>query len=77
MKNEPGRTPKGASNAVAPFYKLRQVTLDGVETWKLVCPSCGVEGYIDDDQFHGRVSTWCGECNRFHIPVDFSKLVAS
>lgn len=65
---------KGANN-VASFYKLRQVTLDGAPRWKFTCPGCGVEGYLDDDQFHGRVSTLCGECDRFHKTIDFSQFV--
>ena len=27
-----------------------------------VCPNCGLEGIIDDDQYHGRVSIDCPDC---------------
>lgn len=48
--------------------------LDGKPEKKLRCPKCGVWAYIDDDQFHGRVSLHhdvpgCG----FHEYVDLSK----
>jgi hypothetical protein len=53
-------------------YDLRLVTLDGEKAWKLRCPSCGDEKYLDDDQFHGRVSVLC-DCG-FHETVNFSHL---
>lgn len=42
----------------------RIVLRDSQQIWKLRCPSCGIDGEIDDDQLHGKVSTWC-ECG-FH-----------
>ena len=41
----------------------------------LTCPGCGEEGYIDDDQFHGRVSVHHDEphCG-YHETVDWSKV---
>jgi len=38
---------------------IKNVMLDGKKTRKLCCPKCGVWGYIDDDQFFGRVSILC------------------
>ena len=38
---------------------LKLVLLDGSPVWKMRCPICGTWGYIDDDQFHGRVSVQC------------------
>ena len=38
---------------------------------KFHCPGCGVWGWIDDDQFNGRVSIWC-ECP-FHETVNLSE----
>ncbi len=34
--------------------------LDGQPAYRAVCPGCGVEQILDDDQFHGRVSIECG-----------------
>ncbi len=44
--------------------------------WKLKCPKCSEWCYLDDDQFHGRVSTFhdVKECG-YHETVDFSKIV--
>lgn len=55
---------------------VRRVSLDGVLTYKARCPLCGTWGYIDDDQFHGRVSMECGEkgCT-FHETHDLSAVV--
>ena len=38
--------------------------LDGKKTNKFKCPNCGTWGYIDNDQFFGRVSILC-DCG-FH-----------
>lgn len=51
--------------------RLQKVQLDGEAAWKLQCPQCGTWGYLDDDQFHGRVSTQCA-CG-FHETVNWSK----
>ena len=53
--------------------KLKLVVLDGEKAWKLQCPQCGVWGYLDDDQFHGRISTQC-DCG-YHETVDWSARV--
>ena len=50
---------------------IQDVMLDGKEVKKFCCPECGVWGYIDDDQFHGRVSILC-ECG-FHKTINLSK----
>ena len=42
-------------------YELKQVILDDKPVYKLKCPKCNVWGYLDDDQFNGRVSILC-EC---------------
>lgn len=56
--------------------ELRQVKLDGKVQWKLICPNCGGEAFLDDDQFHGRVSTQCPFVGcTFHKTVDWSKEV--
>lgn len=44
---------------------------DGVEILKLQCPDCGVNGRIDQDQFHGTVSIQC-DCG-FHETVNLLK----
>lgn len=53
---------------------IKLVSLDGVLTWKLRCPVCGQWGYIDDDQFYGRVSIQCQMpgCD-FHQTRDLSE----
>lgn len=53
-------------------YELKEVKLDGVPAFKLRCPACGVWAYLDDDQYHGRVSVDHTPCP-FHVTVDFSK----
>lgn len=56
---------------------VRLVSLDGVLTWKLRCPACGTWGYLDDDQFYGRVSVRCAApgCS-FHETHDLSGFFA-
>ncbi len=57
------------------MYELKQIIFDGQPTMKLKCPACGTWGYLDDDQFHGRVSVLClTEGCMFHETVDFSKI---
>lgn len=57
------------------MYELKRVVLDGQPTMKLKCPACGALGYLDDDQFNGRVSVQCPtEGCLFHETVDFSKI---
>ncbi len=51
---------------------IRLVSLDGVLTHKVKCPSCETWGYADDDQFFGRVSLLCGECG-WHETHDLSE----
>ncbi len=41
----------------------------------LCCPGCGSIATIDDDQFRGRVSVDCSECE-YHETVDWSKRVS-
>lgn len=43
--------------------KLRHITRDGKEIKKVQCPKCGTWGDIDDDQYHGRISIDCSNCN--------------
>lgn len=54
---------------------LTKVLVDGVPTWKLECPQCGLIGSLDDDQYHGRVSVDCPNENcTFHETHDFSQM---
>lgn len=55
---------------------VKLVSLDGALTHKVRCPKCDTWGYIDDDQFFGRVSLRCAveECDFHHIQ-DLSDLV--
>jgi len=55
--------------------ELIYITLDGVPTPKAQCPKCGIWGYLDEDQFYGRVSIKCGAGNNctYHRTNDFSK----
>ena len=54
-------------------YELKQVILDDKPVYKLKCPKCNVWGYLDDDQFNGRVSILCEW--GFHKTINFSKIV--
>ncbi len=53
-------------------YELKKVVLDGEPAIKLCCPKCGQWGYIDDEQYHGRISIQCENCS-FHETIDLSK----
>ena len=53
-------------------YDIQDWKQDGKPIKKLKCPDCGVLGEIDDDQYHGRISTWC-ECG-FHETINFAEL---
>jgi hypothetical protein len=41
-----------------PLGKFRQVNVGEplVDAWMFECPGCGTWAYLDDDQWHGRVS---------------------
>ena len=49
-------------------FKLKKVTLDGKPRIKFHCPDCNVWGYIDEDQYNGRVSILC-DCG-FHKTIN-------
>lgn len=43
------------------------------DEWQLQCPGCGQWAYIDDDQYHGRVSVdHTNEGCTYHETHDFS-----
>ncbi len=52
---------------------IKTVISDGEETRKLQCPGCGQWGYIDDDQYRGKVSIEC-ECG-FHKTINLEEEV--
>lgn len=54
-------------------FEIRQVNLDNQKTYKLRCPKCGVWGFLDDDQFNGRISILC-DCG-FHETIDFKTVL--
>ncbi len=49
-------------------YRTEVTLLDGEAVRYLICPNCGTRGLIDDDQFFGRVSIDCPNCE-FHKRV--------
>jgi len=53
------------------MYEVKDVTLDGEPRKKFKCPGCGIWGFIDDEQYRGKVSIQC-ECG-FHKTIDLSK----
>ena len=56
--------------------EIKIVTLDGTPTPKLCCPDCGGAGYLDDDQYHGRISTECFNKNcSYHQTIDWSQRI--
>jgi hypothetical protein len=59
------------SMSSSPRIRLRR--RDGQKIHQLKCPGCGKWGDIDDDQFHGRVSTLHEECG-FHETADWSRV---
>ena len=44
---------------------------DGVTAYRAICPGCGINAILDDDQYHGRVSIQC-DCG-YHETHDLSK----
>lgn len=54
------------------MYIVKKVTLDKKVEWKFKCPGCGLLGFIDDEQYHGKVSIQCPGCV-FHMTIDLSK----
>lgn len=56
--------------------ELRLVQCDGEDIWTLTCPGCGLRADLDDDMFHGRVSTQCPECP-FHETVTWREYVSA
>lgn len=63
--------------------ELKIVLLDNKKTVKLKCPSCLVWGYLDADQFYGKVSTECTtpgckfhKGNNLFYTVNWSKYLA-
>jgi hypothetical protein len=50
---------------------VRTVTRDDEPVRQFHCPGCGQWADIDDDQFHGRVSIDCPDCE-FHETLDLS-----
>lgn len=56
-------------------YRLKQGRRDGRSAIKFKCPGCGIWGNIDSDQYHGRISIRCTECD-FHKTINLARLVA-
>jgi hypothetical protein len=59
-------------------HVLRRQKRDGELVWLLLCPGCGVWGTLDDDQFHGRISTdhaTDGCTGGYHETHDFAALI--
>lgn len=55
---------------------LRLVSRDGEWVWTLTCPGCGLRADLDDDMFHGRVSTQCPDCS-FHETVTWREYLSA
>lgn len=55
--------------------QIRHVILDGEQQRKIKCPDCGIWGLIDDDQWHGRVSVNCPNCD-YHETHDLASMYA-
>lgn len=53
-------------------FEIRRVILDEKKEVQLKCPGCGQWGFIDDDQFNGRVSIDCLDCE-FHETHNLTK----
>lgn len=54
----------------------RNIKRDGETVRQIECPGCGVWGDIDEDQYHGRISIDCPECE-FHETVNISEFRSS
>lgn len=42
-----------------------------VDAWVFRCPGCGREAYMDEDQWHGRVSVECHHGCGYHETHDY------
>lgn len=51
----------------------RTITRDGVQVRQARCPGCDTWADVDEDQWHGRVSMDCVECD-YHETHDLSRL---
>ena len=54
-------------------YEVTSVILNGKPGKKFKCPDCNVLGYIDDDQYNGRISIQCS-CG-FHKTLNLKELL--
>ena len=53
--------------------KIKHTQLDGKPAIKFQCPNCNVWAYLDDDQYNGRVSVDCSNCD-YHETHNFKNL---
>lgn len=51
---------------------IRQNPTDSIYA-DFTCPTCSFEGFVDKDQYEGRVSIRCPTENCFHEMIDFRK----
>ena len=52
-------------------FEVKTVLLNGKLARKYKCPDCNVWGYIDDDQYEGKISIQCS-CG-FHKTLNLKK----
>ena len=57
---------------MAKRYETIRTFYDGKPIIKFRCPGCGGWGSIDDDQYNGRVSIQCTECE-FHETINLAE----
>ena len=53
-------------------FEVKDILLDNQPARKFKCPDCNVWGYIDDDQYNGRVSILCN-CG-FHQTINLKEI---
>ena len=64
-------------NTEITLIRYRPIDIKGSrlpECWHFVCPACKNSGYIDEDQYFGRVSILCS-CGNFHETINFKKII--
>jgi len=51
-----------------------EVISDGKLQISFKCPDCGEWGYIDEDQFNGKVSIFHENCCKFHQTINIRQI---
>lgn len=62
---------KTSHAVIVPTVVRGPIKRDGKPMWYISCPSCELVAAIDKDQYHGRVSIACPQCD-YHATHDLA-----